>query len=84
MSATVTAVTRAIIRSSNYGTLSTTVGLVAILLLVVLLVQKEILRAADTPQARAGGQLLNIAIAPLLLASAVIVTMRLASIWLSP
>lgn len=84
MTGTVTTVTRSIIESTPYGTLSTTVGLVAILLLVVLLVQQELLRSAGTPRTRPGERALTIAIAPLLLASAVIMAVRLASLWLSP
>ena len=83
MTAMVSAATRTIIRSNSYGTLTSTVGLVAVMLLVVLLLQKELLRTATTPRARAGGDMLNIAIPPLLLAFAVIVTLRVVTLWQS-
>ncbi len=80
MTAMVSAATRSFIWSTSYGTLTSTVGIIAVMLLVLLLLQKELLRAAAT-RAEAGGEVLNIAILPLLLAFAVIVTLRLVTLW---
>ena len=81
MTATVTAATRTIIASGSYETLSATIGIVAILLLLVLLIEKELMRAAGGPRLRIGVQALNIVITPLLLMFTLILVMRLASIW---
>ena len=62
--------------------MATPVHIIAILLLLVLLIQKELLRAQGGPRARVGGDALNIAIAPLLLSFVVIMVLRFADILL--
>jgi hypothetical protein len=76
MTSTVTQVTIATIASSTDETLSTTLGAIVILLLIVLLFQKELARALGGPRSRTRMQVLDIAIIPLLLAFALIVVMR--------
>ena len=56
--------------------MATPVQIIAILLLLVLLLQKELIRAQGGPRARVGVDALNIAIAPLLLAFVVIMIVR--------
>ena len=60
--------------------MATPVHIIAILLLLVLLMQKETMRAQGGPRARVGGDALNIAIAPLLLAFVVIMIVRFVDI----
>jgi hypothetical protein len=57
--------------------LRTGIGLIAILLLVFLLVQKELVRAYGGPRCEAWASALDIAIVPLLFVLAVIFVMRL-------
>jgi len=76
MDATVTQATLTIIHSQTYEMLSTSVGLVAILLLVVFLIEKEIGRAWAGTRRRVWLQTLDIAIVPLLLACGVIIVLR--------
>ena len=76
MTATVTEITRATIASSTFNALSTTVGVVAIILLILLLIQKELMRAYGEPVTRQELQALDIAIVPLLAAFGLIVVMR--------
>ncbi len=78
MTSTVTNAITSAITTLTYNTLSTTVGIIAIVLLIVLLVQRELVCAVGTARAAARVQALDIAIAPLLLAFVVIVTVRLA------
>ena len=52
--------------------------MVAILTLVSLPAQKELVTAVDSPRARAFGRVLNVAIVPLLMAFALIVAVRVA------
>jgi hypothetical protein len=60
--------------------MTTLVDIIAILLLLVLLIQKEILRAQGGPRARLGIDALNIAIGPLLLSFVVIMIVRFVDI----
>ena len=60
--------------------MATLVDIIAILLLLVLLIQKELMRAHGGPRARVGVDALNIAIAPLLLSFVVIMILRFAVI----
>jgi hypothetical protein len=76
MTSTVTEVTMTFIQSHTYAAVSTTVGIIAILLLVVLLIQKELMRAHGGPRARVGVDVLNPTIAPLLLTCVVILILR--------
>jgi hypothetical protein len=80
MTSTVTEVTKTFIQSHTYAAVSTTVGIIAILLLVVLLIQKELMRAQGGSRARVGVDALNTTIAPLLLAFVVIMILRFADI----
>ncbi len=80
MSVVVTEATRTAISAAGGGTLTSTQGIIAILLVIVLLVLKEFVRAVGTPRAKAGADVLNIAIVPLFLVFTVIVIVRLGSI----
>ena len=60
--------------------MATLVHVIAILLLLVLLLQKELLRAQGGPRARVGVDALNIAIAPLLLSFVAIMILRFVDI----
>ena len=62
--------------------MATLVHVIAILLLLVLLLQKEIMRAQGGPRARVGVDALNIAIGPLLLSVVVIMIVRFMDILL--
>jgi hypothetical protein len=80
MTSTVTEVTRAFITSTMYSTLSPTLGIIAIVLLVVLLIERELLRASGGPRSSLWLQTLNIAIVPLLLTFGLVVIARLIDI----
>jgi hypothetical protein len=69
-------ITRAIMTHSH-AILSTTLGAIAIVLLIALLLQKELLRARGGPRTRAWFSTLNVAIVPLLLAFGFIIVTRL-------
>ena len=77
MTSFITQVTGEIIASSSYGWISGTFGAIAVLLLVFLLIQKEILRTIAEARAAAWMRAFNLAIAPLLIGFGLIVTMRL-------
>ena len=76
MTSTVTAVTIRAILSNNFDGLSTSFGLIAILFLLVLLVLKELVRALETPRAKAWMQAFDIVIVPLLLAFGLVIFVR--------
>jgi len=76
MTSTVTDVTRSLILAHWYGALSTSVGLVAVLLFLVVLVQSEIVRAL-APGAWARGRALNSVLVPLSMAFAFVILTRL-------
>jgi hypothetical protein len=76
MTSTVTEVTRTIITSDTSDALLTSIGVVVTLLLIVLLVQKELVRAAGGPRSTTWMRTLDIAIAPFLLTFSLIVVMR--------
>jgi hypothetical protein len=75
MSSILTQVTIQAIRQNDYDAISATVGLMTILLLAILLVSKEVLRArgAETHVVAA----FDIPIVPLLFASGVVLSLRL-------
>lgn len=77
MTTTVSKVTTTAITTHSFSTLTTTVGLIAIGILIVLLVQKELLRAVGGPRAAAGARIANAAIAPLLLTLFLTVIVRI-------
>jgi hypothetical protein len=80
MTTTITKATSTFIQSSTSASVSTTVGLIAILLLVALMIEQELLRAYDGPRARMGIEIVKGLIVPLLLAFVVIVVLRFADI----
>ena len=80
MTAIVTEVTRYTIMSIRPETLTTTFGVVAILLLLALLVQKELMRVLGGRSVKSWQQTLNIAITPLLAAFGVIMIVRFISL----
>jgi hypothetical protein len=77
MTSFITQVTSEIITASTYGWVSATFGAIAVLLLVLLLIQKELLRTIGEVRATAWMRAFNIAIAPLLIGFGLIVAMRL-------
>lgn len=60
----------------DYGTFSRTFGGIAVLLLLVLLAQRELLRAGDSPHSRVGERAITATLVPLLLACALIIAAR--------
>ncbi len=80
MSIVVTEATRTAISAIGGDSLTSTQGIIAILLVIVLLVLKEFIRAVGTPKVKAGADVLNIAIVPLFLVFTFIVIVRLGSI----
>jgi hypothetical protein len=77
MTTTVTEITKNIIAATTYNTLSRTFGIVAIALLTILLVQKELIRASDDTGASVRIRTLNIAIVPLLIVFGLTILRRL-------
>ena len=80
MASTVNQATQALLRSQGFASVSTAVGLIAALLLLVLLGEKELLRAHGGLRTQRGAEMLNIAIAPLLVVCAVALTERVISL----
>ncbi len=76
MTSMVTAVTRVYIEANSSQAVSTTVGAVVILLLLTCLLQKEVMRAAGGARAKAGMQALDVVVAPLVIAFALIIALR--------
>ena len=76
MTAMVTAATKAFIQGNSYNAISTSVGVVVILLLLICLIEKELLRAMGGARAKAGMEVVNIVVVPLLLAFALIILLR--------
>jgi len=72
-----TEVTIITVLSNTYESLSTTLGLIVSLLLIVLLVQKELIRALGGSRSRAWMRALDKAIVPLLLMFGLIMILRL-------
>ena len=77
MISTVTTTTVSTIVSSTTSTVAmlgfaTSLALVSIITLFVLLVQKELVTASDTPRLKALGRTLDVAVVPLLMAFAMI------------
>lgn len=65
------------ILSTDYDVISTTVGLTAVVALVILLVEREMVRAYGGDRARRWIRGLDIAVLPLLVSFATIVLLRL-------
>lgn len=78
MTAAVTQATEGALVAARFGPLSTVPGLIAILLLLVLLILKELVRAAGGDQTAERLRALDIAIVPLLCAFVVVIGIRLA------
>lgn len=62
--------------SRDYGTLSRMFGGIAVVLFIVLLVQRELLRAGDEPRSWAGERAINAVLVPLFLVFALIIAGR--------
>jgi hypothetical protein len=77
MTLIVTAITKMIVLSRTYEPLSTGLGLLVILLLIVLLVQKELIRALEGRRSSRWLRFLDLAIAPLVLIFGLIMLLRL-------
>lgn len=77
MSALVTTVTRTIILTNTYDWLSTNPGLIVLILLVALLLQKELLRTLTDSRSRPWLQTLDTLIAPLVAVAGLIMFLRL-------
>ena len=77
MTATVTDATVSALLTSAYDVISTTVGFVVVIVLAVLLVQREVTRLLARERSIRSGWAFDIAIVPLLLAFAVVVSLRL-------
>jgi hypothetical protein len=77
MTSLITQVTGEVVTASTYGWLSASFGAIAVLLLVLLLIQKEVLRAIAETRMTAWMRAFNLAIAPLLIGFGLIVAMRL-------
>ena len=60
--------------------LATTLGLIAVITLFSLLVQKEIVTMSDSPRAQALSRALNIAIVPLMMVFAMLVAVKVAEV----
>ncbi len=80
MTATVTGTTIATIWSHINNALTTTFGLVAILLLIMLLLLKEIIRTKGGVKADRQLKILDIAIIPLLVVFGLVIIMRLVAL----
>ncbi|MDQ6740065.1 MAG: hypothetical protein M3021_06795 [Actinomycetota bacterium] len=82
MTTTVTAVTLNTIAASSYEVLSSSVGLIAIALLLILLIQQELGRAFGAQSGRTWVRTFRRATVPLLLAFSVIMALRFAQLLL--
>ena len=77
MTSTVTAATTAVLLSSTYDALSTTVGFALVIALAVLLFQREVTRILGSHRAIAWEWAFDVALVPLLFVFFVIVAARL-------
>jgi hypothetical protein len=76
MTSLVTTLTANAIGTQSFSALSDRVGIVAIALLIVLLIQRELMRAFGGARSMAGLPTLDIVIAPLLVMFALTMTVR--------
>ncbi len=76
MTSTITEVTITTIRSNTYDTLSSSFGVVAVLLLLLLLIWKELLRVHGGRHSSIWMQSINVAIGPLFLVFGLIIALR--------
>lgn len=77
MTSTVTQATMLLLTSASYDTITKTVGLASLAVLLVLLLQKEFARLHPGPRATAWIHAFDLALVPLLITFAMIVTARL-------
>lgn len=77
MSTTITELTTRTIESNSYDALSTTVGFVAVIVLVVVLVEHEMIAAHGSPELGIAARALLAFAVPLALSWALIVILRL-------
>lgn len=80
MTSTVTQATIAALTSTSYDTLSTTIGILVVIVLIVLLLQKELARVLVGSRAQPWIHAFDLALVPLLVAFLIIVTARLAEL----
>lgn len=80
MTSTITHVTIRVITASSFETITTTFGLVVIVLLFVLLIEKEIIRSFNGRRVQTWLHALDIAIVPLALAFGLIIALRLVAL----
>ena len=76
MTSTISKVVEDLISSHSVEELTTSVGLVPVVLLLLLLVQQELVRALDGPRLMSQVRALNATIVPLLGAFAVVIVTR--------
>ena len=76
MTATITDSITAIVQAASFGALTSTYGLTAILLFLLLLIGKEMSRIRDGAPSRRRLQVFNVALLPLLLTSGLVVLVR--------
>ena len=80
MTSIVTHATILVLTSANYDAITKTVGLASMVVLLVLLLQKEFARVHPGPRATAWTHAFDVALVPLLITFAIIVTARLAEL----
>ena len=80
MTSTVTDAITELLLSASYDTLSTTVGVAVLTALAILLIQREVTRVLAPESAEGSGWAFDIALAPLLLAFLIIITVRFAEL----
>lgn len=76
----ISTVTTSTVTTVTTVALALSVSLVAIITLLALLIQKEVLTASDSPRGRTLSRVLNIAIAPLLLAFLLIAVVQVSNV----
>lgn len=80
MTSTVTHATILVLTSTSYDAITKTVGLASVVVLLVLLLQKEFARIHPGPRATAWIHAFDLALVPLLITFLIIVTARLAEL----
>lgn len=77
MTSTITQVTALTVTSTGYAAFSLTIGAVAVVLMIGMLVLRETMRVAHGDESASWVNSLNLAIAPLMIAFGVIMALRL-------
>lgn len=80
MTSIVTDATILVLTSATYDSITKTVGLASMVVLLVLLLQKELARIYPGPRAAAWIHAFDLALVPLVLTFAIIITARLAEL----